>query len=416
VTRRSLRLLVLCGGIVAMLILSTQVGRTHTPIRSKYTYNDDVFPILQARCASCHVPGGVAPMSLMTYRDAVPWAESLRIELISGHMPPWYAEQGFGAFKNPHVLSGRELDVLLVWASGGTPRGDAAKAPPAVTLKNEWALGAPDLALQMPAPFTLAAEALEATQEFTLKTGTTTDRWVRAVDLLPGTPAIVREAIVSIAAPEKAANVLAVWQPGTAPTPTADGTAFLVPAGAELKLKVRYKKTWKYEGTEMTDQSTVGLYFTDKAPERPMQSVAIASGDIAPAKDQKVTFSHVLNADVQALALRPHTEQPDVNLQVEALKPDGARVPLIRLTGRPNWDRRYWFDRPVSLPRGTKIEVIATFQEPMDETLGAMAGMAPPAAPSAAPAAAAAKHHNGPLRLTLDVVAAKGKATATGAR
>lgn len=410
-TRRSFRLLVLCGGIVALLALSTQVGRTHTPIRSKYMYNEDVFPILQSRCASCHVPDGVAPMSLMTYRDAVPWAESLRIELISGHMPPWYAEQGFGAFKDPHVLSGRELDVLLVWASGGTPRGDAAKAPPAVTLKNEWALGAPDLALQMPAPFTLPAESLEATQEIVLATGIKTDRWVRAVDLLPGTPAIVREAVVSIAAPERAANVLAVWQPGTAPTPTADGTAFLVPAGAELKLKIRYRKTWKYEGTEMTDQSTVGLYFTDKAPDRPMQSLAIASGDIAGAKDLKLTFSHVLNADVQALALRSHTEQPDVNLQVEALKPDGARVPLIRLTGRPNWDRRYWFDRPVSLPRGTRIEVVATFQEPMDEMLGATVAGAP------TPAAASADHASGPLRLTLDVVAArKGKATATGPR
>ena len=64
-------------------------GRAHKPITSPFTYNDDVFPILRDRCARCHVPDGVAPMSLMTYEDTVPWGESIRVELLAGHMPPW---------------------------------------------------------------------------------------------------------------------------------------------------------------------------------------------------------------------------------------------------------------------------------------------------------------------------------------
>ena len=69
----------------------------HKPITSKYTYNDDVFPILRDRCARCHVAGGVAPMSLMTYEEAFPWAESIRAELIANHMPPWQADPHVGA-------------------------------------------------------------------------------------------------------------------------------------------------------------------------------------------------------------------------------------------------------------------------------------------------------------------------------
>src|SRR3989441_9287805 len=87
----------------------------HKPITSKYTYNDDVFPILKARCAQCHVAGGVAPMSLMTYEEAFPWAESIRAELVAAHMPPWNAEDGFGDLKRAHALPSKELDVLLTW-------------------------------------------------------------------------------------------------------------------------------------------------------------------------------------------------------------------------------------------------------------------------------------------------------------
>lgn len=402
-TPRWLAPLALAGSTALLVALAATVGETHTPIRSKYTYNDDVFPILRARCAGCHVTGGVAPMSLMTYKEAVPWAESLRLELIAGHMPPWYAQPGFGAIRGPHTLSGRELDVLLVWASGGTPRGDADKTPPAVTLQNAWPLGEPDLALPMPEPFTLGADTLEATEEFVIPAGTTEDRWVRAVDLRPGTPALVRDATISISAPAAAKNVLAMWLPGAEPTRAAAGTGFRLPAGAALTLRVHYKKTWKYEGTAMHDQSTIGLYFApDATAARPIEPFAVvAPADAAPVPDRPLAFAGVLPRDVQALALRPHTERADVSLQVEAVRPDGTRVPMIRLTGRPDWDRRYWFEQPVTLPRGTRVEVVATAQDPLDPLLGLKDA---PAAPAAAPRAAA-----GPLAITLDVVPGRPK-------
>src|SRR2546426_750622 len=92
------------------------------------------------------------------------------------------------------------LAVQLPWATGGNPRGMLDQKLPAVTLKNDWTMGAPDLALRMPAEFTLTADKMEDTHEFTLATATPEARWVRAVDLLPGTPSIVRSAIVFVKA------------------------------------------------------------------------------------------------------------------------------------------------------------------------------------------------------------------------
>jgi hypothetical protein len=92
----NVRLLVCAGLVVAGALLATRHGEAHKAVTSKYTYNDDVFPILRDRCGRCHVSGGVAPMSLMTYDDAFPWGESIRAELIAAHMPPWNADGGFG--------------------------------------------------------------------------------------------------------------------------------------------------------------------------------------------------------------------------------------------------------------------------------------------------------------------------------
>ena len=168
--------------VIALAAFAIQFVDAHKAITSKYTYNDDVFPIFRERCAKCHVPGGVAPMSLMTYDDAFPWAESIRAELVAAHMPPWNADEAFGDLKHAHTLSAKELDVILTWATGGNPRGALDQKLPAVALKNDWPMGKPDLALPIPSEFAFAADKMEDTQEFTVATGVTEPRWVRAVE------------------------------------------------------------------------------------------------------------------------------------------------------------------------------------------------------------------------------------------
>jgi hypothetical protein len=396
----------IAAAILTAAALMNAPGEAHKAITSKYTYNDDVFPILRDRCARCHVPGGVAPMSLMTYDDAFPWAESIRAELIAAHMPPWNADESFGDLKRSHTLSPKELDVILTWATGGNPRGALDQKLPVVALKNEWAMGKPDLALPIPAEFTLAADKMDDTQEFTLASGTTEPRWVRAVDVLPGTPSIVRSAVVYVKSAASTTNALAPehilvrWLPGQDPEPIDGGVALRLPAGAELGVRIHYKKTWQFEAKPMTDRSTVGDYFSAAPAAQELLSLPIVSAaPPASGADPTFTFSHTIAQDVQALALSPDQVPPNITVQMQAVRPDGSRASLIRLNTRADWNRRYWFDRPIALPRGTRVEVTATLQDPDMMTTAFSSGTARPTAAS-------------PFRLMLNVVPAQTKPSA----
>jgi hypothetical protein len=391
------QLLISIGIVVAGFALAVRRGEAHKPITSPYTYNEDVFPIVRDRCGRCHVAGGVAPMSLLTYKDAVPWGESIRTELIAGHMPPWSVEDAPDRFKNPQTLTARELNILLTWVSGGNPVGDTDHPPPPITSPPGWRLGTPDLVLPLPSEFTLAADASEQTHEFTLATGAKETRFVRAVDLLPGTAAVVRSATIVVrsdaprdSGPEGTApeRVLAMWVPGDEPVPLDAGGGFRLPAGAELTVRVHYKKTWEYERVAMTDRSKVGIYYADR-PGAELRALPLAPDHPgAEHASRQLTFSRVIEEDLQALALYPDSRLANVGLRVEAVRPDGSRVELIRFHPQPDWARRYWFARPIALPRGTRLEAVATFDPEL----------LPPGASPARPV------DGSTLRLTLDVV------------
>ena len=123
----------------------------HKPITSRYTFNEHVLPIFRERCVACHIDGGVAPMALDSYADARPWAESIRAELVAAHMPPAQAESGVAPFRNARLLPPRELDVILTWATGGTPEGPSASAPVAASPpRTGWPLGPPDVIMTLP--------------------------------------------------------------------------------------------------------------------------------------------------------------------------------------------------------------------------------------------------------------------------
>jgi hypothetical protein len=407
--------------LFAVLALRSEA---HKAITSKYTYNDDVFPILRERCSRCHVAGGVAPMSLMTYEEAFPWAESIRAELIAAHMPPWHADEAFGELKQAHTLTPRELDVILTWATGGNPRGALDQKLPAVTLKNEWTLGAPDLALPMPSEFAFAADKMEDTQEFTIQTGTKEARWVRAVDLLPGNPTVVRSAVVYLkgagAAPGSdvaqppspsasasqaplAETVLARWIPGQDSEPIGQNIAVRLSTGAELGLRIHYKKTWQFEGKPLTDRSTVGIYFAPTPTAQELLTLPVTSPALsASSGSDRVTFTQTVDQDVQALAVSADQVPPNITVQMEAVRPDGSRAPIIRLNTRADWNRRYWFERPLPLPRGSRIEVTATLRDP--DLLST--AFAAPTATAAAPKPPT------PFRLSLNVIPAQPKPAA----
>jgi hypothetical protein len=316
---------------IAAVLVAT--GDAHKPITSPFTFNEHVFPILRDRCSSCHVAGGVAPMPLTTHPETVPWGESIRLELIAGHMPPWTAESSAGRLRRAGGLSARELNTLLTWASGGTPAGDDANAPAAVMLDRRWPLGAPDVEFPLPA-FTLKADTQEHSAVFTVATG---ERALRAIDLRPGTPAIVRSATIAT----RSGTVLAWWQPGDAPM-ALDAAAFHLPAQAELVVTIRYRKTWEYERKEMTDQSSVGLYRAD-AGLPAVSALTVEPGGLT------------VDRDVRLLAITPAPALDATDVRLDAAAPDGSRHVLLAFRPRAGWTRRYWFDEAVPLPRGTRL-------------------------------------------------------------
>ena len=140
------------------LVVNTRPGSAHKPITSPYTYNEDVFPILRDRCGSCHVSGGVAPMSLMTHAEAVPWGESIRTEVLAGHMPPGTVDEAPARFRNAPGLTLREMNLLLTWVTGGTPIGSPDRNPKPMAREAAWPLGPPDLALPLPTEAIIGAD------------------------------------------------------------------------------------------------------------------------------------------------------------------------------------------------------------------------------------------------------------------
>ncbi len=358
--RRTLAVAI-AAAVVAALLVSASI-EAHKPVTSKYTYNEDIFPIFRTYCSACHVDGGIAPMSLVTYNDAYPWAESIKEEVINQRMPPWHADDAFGAFRHSQSLTAKEIDLVMDWAWGGTPEGSPANRPEPVTLVNDWVLGAPDRILEMEGDGGLPANESEGTRVVTLATGFEEDRWVEAVDLLPGNPAIVRDATIALVRGE-ARFPLAVWVPGHPPV-SHEGVAFRLPAGAVLELAIHYRKTWTYEGLEAKDRSAVGVYFS--VAEQPMElrriPVEPAPGAAPDADSSAVTFDLTAEADLDVLAVYPEIRSNVKEVRVEAVRPDGSREPMLRVDDVPSeWQRRYWFDQPFPLPKGSRVEVIATF-------------------------------------------------------
>ncbi len=238
---------------VALSVSAVPVD-AHKAVTSKYHYNEHLFPLFREHCGRCHIDGGVAPMSLLTYDDAAPWGESLRLELLEEGTKPWHQFV---------KLTPRELDMILVWASGGSPKGDASKTPPPVALVNAWASGEPDVKLAMAKPFTLEAAANEATTELSFPDGAR-GRTIAAVDLLPGTPSIVRSATIALRTAAGKMTPLGEWLPGATEAIRLK-TPVAVPAGASIVATIQYRRTWKYEGQALTDLSTIGLYLPTAA-------------------------------------------------------------------------------------------------------------------------------------------------------
>src|SRR5262252_10405755 len=112
--------------LTAMTALGSQIS---SPVPSDkaplVTFNKDVLPVLQNNCQGCHRPGGIAPMSFLTYESTRPWAKAMKVAVLSKQMPPWFADPHVGEFRNAPKLTRPDIDTLAAWADSGAQQGEA---------------------------------------------------------------------------------------------------------------------------------------------------------------------------------------------------------------------------------------------------------------------------------------------------
>jgi len=365
---------------VAMLDLT--VVRAHEPITTKVRFNKEVVRILQRNCLGCHRPGGIA-MSLATYDEARPWAKAIKEELLEKRMPPWHPVKGYGEFRNAPALSQRDIDLIINWVEGGAPKGDEKDLPEGPLYSTDWQLGKPDLTLKADSESKIAADADER-RTVVLATNLKEDRWLSAIDLKPGNGSVVHcakvylvqtgDAPVAPMTPDapaidlRSASLLTTWMPGQKRLAWDEGTGQLLPAGARIAVSIHYHGS----GEPATDATTIGFYFSKSTPRKKIQEVAINNPDaVIPVTSEysPLRISLKTKTDMEAVAIRPRVNPLLVSLQATARRPDGTEEVLI-------WARRYQFDwepiyyflRPVVLPAGTQIDVVAYFDNSDDNS------------------------------------------------
>lgn len=354
------------------------------------TFSKDVAPILFRNCTSCHRPGEIAPMSLLTYEDARPWAKAIRDEVGEGHMPPWHAEAPHGTFVGERRLTEAEKATLLAWASNGAPQGDLKDLPPAPTYTDGWMIGKPDVVLEMAEDYKVPADGVVQYEYFYIPTNFTDARWVKAIEVRPGNRSVVHHVLVYYrAAPDlqrtpvlqpnaeqsrtPPANrtvgvranpprpgmpprrILGTYAPGTNPQIMPAGTALRLEPGGILELQMHYTTT----GEAASDRTKVGLVFAKEEGLREVRASQFINGAFtlpAGAADVAVDAEVGFLQDTTIWGIFPHTHLRGTKWRYVLELPDGTKRTILDVPRYDfNWQHYYMFKEPLEIPKGSKI-------------------------------------------------------------
>jgi len=367
----------LCAAFVALPALATAQTR---PV----TFHEDVVPVLQKNCQSCHRPGEAAPFSMLTYKDARPWAASMKRAVVSRKMPPWHADPSVGHFANDRRLAQADIDTIARWADAGAPEGDPKKAPAPLTFLEGWNIGQPDKILEMPQAFSVPATGTIDYQWIVFPTGLDKDTWIEGVEVRPGDRSVVHHVIAFYRRP--GSNWLVDAKPGI-PTPKgsgdsevgmsdgaiggyvpglpaarlAPGRAIFLPAGSDIVLQVHYNAT----GKATTDRTKVGIVFAKKdVVERSFQIGVVNPTFVIPPGEANypVNAETTIDTDVRVLGFTPHMHLRGKSFEFRAVFPDGTREVLLRVPKYDfMWQLTYDLAEERVFPKGTKFEATATF-------------------------------------------------------
>jgi mono/diheme cytochrome c family protein len=390
--------LALLAGTVLFALPASRANETKPPTKN-VTFSKDVAPIFFKNCAECHRPGESAPMSLLSYKDARPWARSIREKVLSREMPPWHADPSTGHFSNDRRLTEAEIETIKVWVDAQALEGDPRDLPPQPEIVEGWKIGKPDLILRMPEEFTLEATGPDEYHFFEIDPGFTEDKYVQIAETRPGNRRIVHHINVFIAPPPPGSGTqqkltreeserlrlqaakdsifqregfvirlkpdvpvyddgcglqsggggdrpdgggqrtwgawLGGFVPGTSVMRLEPGTVKRIPAGSKIVLNLHYSKT---SGKVEKDRSMVGLIFAKKPPEKESLTRLITNHyfQIPPgAENHKVTACWTAKDDIHLVSAAPHMHYRGKAMEVRAFYPDGRSEALVNV---PRYD------------------------------------------------------------------------------
>jgi hypothetical protein len=350
--------------------------------QSTATFTKDIAPILQRSCQNCHRPNSVAPMSLITYEDARPWARSIKLRTglrdRMGIMPPWFIDKHVGIqdYKDDISLSEKEIATIAEWVDAGAPRGNPSDMPPALTFTaaNEWALGEPDLIVDSP-PVTMKANAPDWWGALApVPTGLTEDRYVAAVEMKEvssvhggsGGKFIFHHAIHAmldangrpadpIGSPHEVGRNAEFFEPQA---------GRLLKAGSQLMFPSIHMHA-NAEDTTAHLRVAYKFHPLGYKPERRVGGLTFGNGeiDLRPMKaGQEVHLYTTLQQNTMLTTFEPHMHAAGVRMCLDAIW--GGRTETLSCAGYDhNWVRVYKFaDAAVPLlPKGTLLHITATF-------------------------------------------------------
>jgi hypothetical protein len=367
------------------------------------TFSKDVAPILQAKCQECHQPNSIAPMSLISYQEARPWARSIRERVSTRQMPPWHIDKSVGVqqFKNDMSLTDEQIDTIVRWVDGGAVQGDPKDlpAPKPLVTNNEWqgvrdGYGPPDLVVKS-SEYTMPAQHQDVWYRPMSEIPLTEPRWIKMVEIRPSNlnarKMIHHSIAYQVLSPENVASVnqgtangpsgpasqedlvnrrpqIMEWAIGKGYDKFREGTGKLIMPGE----KISWDQHIHAVGEEITGGSELGLWFYPKGEVPAKRSYLIGfTGlrtrgflDIQPNSISYTEGFTVLKENTIITNFQPHFHLRGKAMRVEAILPDGSRE-IISYVGNFNfnWMTNYIYTDDASpvFPKGTVIQVSAWY-------------------------------------------------------
>lgn len=339
----------------------------------KVSYRDEVTPILQRKCISCHRPGGIGPWVMDRYETLKSWAPRMKQVIMTDEMPPWHADPLVGSFNPDRSLSISERRSIIHWINSGSPKIDSedplVEKLPAIV--EEWPLGKPDLVMNIPQQ-KIPATGLVPYRWLKIPVPIESDRWVSAVQLKPSNSSIMHHGFVFIEYPKHLKKLQPQWLeglngffvahvPGINVLPLPENSGQFLPKGSTLVFQLHYITS----GKPTSDQPKLAIYFHAKPPalEYTMASASNMKIRIPPnAPDYEETAQTVMSEDGLLRVFYPHMHYRGKRMQYEAVYPDSHSEPLLSVPHYDiHWQSFYQLAQPKVLPAGTKIKVTAAF-------------------------------------------------------